>query len=333
MLWLLLLSPESQTWPLLLSFMFLSLLVLAMLMLLRLLLVVLLCCPGPLLSLLHPCLCPISFFFPSFCCCFQPPSRIEAFFLGTSGAGKKKKKKPDISIAINKAVDDEDDGAKNITVDLTKEKKVTAASEVVRLRLHFRDKWMLLSEVDFKTGKPDATVVQKVMTETPTPDTAEAGKGGDAEEMLVEKQDAEEEVEVEVQTTMADTPADDDEEGEFVGSNEYNGRAMTSDGIDPGTETSSSDSHQQQIFVGLVIGALGVTVLLLATTILVMLKRNRSSSRKSAFEKRMAGTESAQMFLAPTTTTNSTYTLGGNCHQAVMDGHNGKIIYEVKKHF
>ncbi len=126
---------------------------------------------------------------------------------------------------------------------------------LLQLQLFFSDKWILISEVDFLTTsppnktQPDNIIQPKSDTKT-VPDIASKEQEGKASKpSLTSKED------LKLPQDQSSLPA----------------KSSSSS-----SSESSSSVNQSSVYVGLVIGVLGVTVLLLLATIAVMVGRNRA---------------------------------------------------------
>ncbi|TRY62645.1 hypothetical protein TCAL_11961 [Tigriopus californicus] len=128
---------------------------------------------------------------------------------------------------------------------------------VVKLQLYFMDKWILLSEVSFQTEKADLP-----------PSLSPSGM----ENVLSSSNDVDDVVPLVMSSTM--------------GPNDVVDEGILSDDTPPKSQISMSKNSPDsrgyynqgdttQIYIGLVIGVLGVTVMLLLVTIMLILRRNK----------------------------------------------------------
>ena len=130
----------------------------------------------------------------------------------------------------------------NITLSLA-----SRVGRFVRLELYFDGKWLLLSEVAFNSQSTTKAVNPQQPVEAAASPASEAGSD-----------------------TLSDTPTD--------GGLRQNSQ-QAHDSLNSKTDKTSAKgpmaSENHQIYIGLVIGILGVTVVLLLVTIVIMMRRNK----------------------------------------------------------
>jgi len=143
--------------------------------------------------------------------------------------------------------------SQNITLSLAKR-----IGRFVKLELYFDNKWLLISEVNFKsqsTGK-DMDFIDAA---------AAAGTNSNASNHIkTENQQKSEQDRNDPAQVLSDTP-----EHHSGGSSE-NGATLNTN-----AKSNLTAKETNQMYIGLVIGILGVTVVLLVVTIVVMMRRNK----------------------------------------------------------
>ena len=136
----------------------------------------------------------------------------------------------------------------NITLSLA-----SRVGRFVRLELYFDGKWLLLSEVTFHSQSTTKAVMPQPPLEGARPASEQAASSSD---------------------TLSDPPADhigsdrNSEQAEDHSSNGGNSSKSSSKGP-------MAPDQNHQVYIGLVIGILGVTVVLLLVTIIIMMRRNK----------------------------------------------------------
>ena len=135
----------------------------------------------------------------------------------------------------------------NITLSLA-----SRVGRFVRLELYFDGKWLLLSEVTFHSQSTTKAVMPQSPLEGTRPASEQAASSSD---------------------TLSDPPADhisSDRNSEQTEGHSSGGNSSKSSSKGP---MASDQNHQ--VYIGLVIGILGVTVVLLLVTIIIMMRRNK----------------------------------------------------------
>ena len=139
----------------------------------------------------------------------------------------------------------------------------------VKLELYFENKWLLLSEIRFSSKESD----RKNLTDNESLDAKDRNVV-ETPKVIVERKNDADDVDVderEWSDELSDTPNSIDNNNKGNNNADQKGRKETSSS----SSKQSANSDANQIYVGLVIGVLSVTVLLLLVTILVMMRRNK----------------------------------------------------------
>ena len=199
----------------------------------------------------------------------------------------------------------------------------------VKLELYFENKWLLLSEIRFSSKESDRKnltdneavdvrdriVEPKVLVEPKNVDNEGDDNDGDSFEQRPRNVDL-------GGSGASDELSDNPNGAGGVGgsNNEQKSRKENSS-----SSKQSASSEANQIYVGLVIGVLSVTVLLLLVTILVMMRRNK----QKIFNK-----HGTMMFKTPLSATDRHMLrdLTPLNHSAVPGSGNGKNIYGESDH-
>ena len=170
--------------------------------------------------------------------------------------------------------------ARNITLIL--DKAVTHRGRFATVHLHFSAKWIMVSEIGFATSK-DAAVGGDMGGDDDEPDEderiASPALPGNEQKVKVGQMEEQNTHHVRAHEPSGDArpvvlPEEEQKRtlspnnGERDADNDANGDVASS--VD-----SSSSGYPSIVYVGLVIGVLSATVLLLLATILVMLRRNK----------------------------------------------------------
>ena len=157
-------------------------------------------------------------------------------------------------------------GSNKVTLKLTS--TPLRKGRFVKIQLHFLDKWILLSEIRFDSLQESGNLTAKEATKV----------SGSEDERVDEKmgrKEGEEVVRKDVKKEASNIVSKDEKEV----NSEKNDVIMAADNPSPPVSStdqrSSSNSDSSQIYIGLVIGVLGVTVVLLLATIMIMLRRNK----------------------------------------------------------
>lgn len=184
----------------------------------------------------------------------QPFTQMLAYF---SIEGKKYH--PKYVKTVNKMDPSRIEGPLNVTQNLD-----GRIGRFVKIELYFENKWLLLSEIRFASRESD----RKNLTDNDMVETRER--------IVVEQKDLVENKKVdsserEGSVVLSDTPDSIDGSGTNADQQQKGRKENNSSS----SSKQAANSEANQIYVGLVIGVLSVTVLLLLVTILVMMRRNK----------------------------------------------------------
>ena len=213
----------------------------------------------------------------------QTPSRATAAF---SDSPKFRKNKKPAAQWLNQVGKKDFVGSRNVTLRLDKENAQGHRGQYVRLQLYFTDKWILVSEVSFVTSKdaagnskaavPEDDVEVKDEKETVISGSVVPDGSSNADKKALTKDQVMTVVLPEASDNKEDLGDQQNEQDPLVVTSTPSERKDNDDDVRRrNSSTEAKTSQPSTIYVGLVIGVLGVTVLLLLATILVMLRRNK----------------------------------------------------------
>ena len=170
---------------------------------------------------------------------FQAPSKLSVSYKNIRGSEEKLEKLEALDSKTSSS------GVAIIKYDLG-----GCLTKEIGLHLHFQAKWILLSEVHFSSETVNSEYLENTLNEQPTDSTNE-----DTDTEMVEKISVQQDEKI---------PVNQDEEDDGVGGDDTNSAV-------PVTNTDSVS----QMYVGITIGILGMSVLLLLFTIFFMLRKNK----------------------------------------------------------
>ena len=170
----------------------------------------------------------------------------------------------------------------NITLSLD-----SRIGKFVKLELYFENKWIMLSEVSFKSKKSDKTKIETFSEIIDNSDDDNVGREVIEENNVETSPDNPNEQETPIEIVLSDTPKSNDLSG-----NSEDAVTSISSGNSKGDGSLSGPTKDgnNQMFIGLIIGVLGVTVILLLVTIMVMYRKNKQKifNKHSVFKSPMA---------------------------------------------
>ncbi len=174
-------------------------------------------------------------------------------------------------------------GTHSITLSLQKSGKSEKVSvgRFLKLQLYFADKWILLSEaaLDTTAFEVDPEVIANISVIATNEDYSSNSQKNDAPEGDDNDEENEEDGDEGGEDDDDETPTRENdsqkkEKNLVVISNEPSDSSLQQQQHRPDDEGSQTNGNNQ-VYVGLVIGVLAVTVILLLATIGVMLRRNK----------------------------------------------------------
>ena len=171
---------------------------------------------------------------------FQAPSKLSVSYKNIRGSEEKLEK---LEVLDSKT---SSSGVAIIKYDLG-----GCLTKEIGLHLHFQAKWIILSEVHFSSETVNSEYLEKTLNQQPTDSTNHEETDTEKVEKISVQQDEK-------------IPVNQDEEDDGVGGDDTNSAV-------PVTNTDSVS----QMYVGITIGILGMSVLLLLFTIFFMLRKNK----------------------------------------------------------
>ena len=146
----------------------------------------------------------------------------------------------------------------------------------VKIELYFDNKWLLISEIKFKSKSTAKDVTFNVdLDQDDLEDKAEISAGV-AEHSSYGNQEPDLEVSAQDGASdKSDTKNGDDVQMSDTPHPPGSNSGLITDNTNDKSPRSPTASENNQIYIGLVIGVLGVTVLLLLVTIVIMMRRNK----------------------------------------------------------